>query len=91
MMNLDQASSIPDCSPETVRLVVTLLELSRSPEQLIYREAELDELIREIEMMMLIEDSEALRKLLAAAFDAHELVANARPIDAAERLREASL
>jgi hypothetical protein len=89
MGNPDQANSIADCSFDTLRLVAGLLEASSSMAHCIYREAELDDLIRQIEAEERDDRSGQAKRLLAAVFEAHGMVANQDPQAAAARLRAA--
>ena len=90
-MQLDQVHEIDDLTPAALLLLVQRIERSRSPEQLIYREAELDEVWRLLgnhegahpEM-----SAERFRELKAAVMEAHDLVGvDENPKAAAERLR----
>jgi len=80
---------VVDCSKQTVEGIIDLLERSTSPEQCIYREAELEDLIRQMEAELRDRETTPMRTLLAAAFDCHNLVADQQPAAAAKRLRAA--
>jgi hypothetical protein len=88
-MELDRVTPVTDCSNATVETLIGLLEQTRSPEQCIYREAELEDLIRQMEAELRERETQALQALLAAAFEAHKLVADQEPSQAANRLRAA--
>lgn len=90
-MQLDEIHQIDDLTPAALLVLVQRIERSRTPEQLIYREAELDEVWRLLgnhagahpEMA-----PERLAELKAAVMAAHDLVGvDENPKAAAERLR----
>src|SRR5712692_11682839 len=102
MMDLNGASSpkavnpahivtIMDFSPETLRRIIAHLEVSTEFEHLVYREAELDA-VWSITGFFLGDQPDsgqrdAVRRLHAGAHQAHDLVADSRPRDAAVLLR----
>ena len=88
-MNPDRSSPVMNYSEATLRELVSLLDMSRSSEQCIYREAELDDLIRQVEADFNDSGAEHLGALLQAALDAHALVAKGRAAEAARRLEAA--
>jgi hypothetical protein len=85
--------AVEDYSPETLRNLIAHLEQSTAFEHFIYRESELDALWRLLEIAapgrVVLEADERRRveTLLAAARNAHDLVADERPLEAAARLR----
>ena len=83
--------TVKDFSPETIGRIVAHLEVSRDFEHLVYREAELDALWSLTSFAAANQDreqQEAVRRLHAGAEEAHDLVAQRRPADAAEVLRK---
>ncbi len=88
-MNPDRSSPVMNYSDATLRELVALLEHSPSEEQCIYREAELDDLIRQVEADLTESGSPTLKNLLQAALEAHGMVAKGRAQDAARRLASA--
>jgi hypothetical protein len=86
--------TVEDFSNETLQNLVTHLEVSTQFDHFIYRESELDGVCRLVEMAIKetpASDTHATRRLeevLGAARDAHDLVADEKPQEAASRLRE---
>lgn len=85
-MDPNRSSPVMNYAESTLRELVAMLEMSPEPEQCIYREAELDDLIRQVEADLLETRAENLGKLLQAALDAHSLVASGNALGAARRL-----
>jgi len=84
--------SVGDFSPETLRSIVAHLEVSTDFEHLVYREAELDALWS-ITGFYLVHAPEsfqrqAVARLHRGAHQAHELVGQSRPGEAAALLRK---
>ena len=93
-MDLDDILEADACDRATVSKLVDRLRGSRTPEQLIYRETELDELWRLVEaaVRQTAEPGarERLTRLRDAVEAAHDLVGvEQRPEAAAARLQEA--
>ena len=88
---------VEDYSRETVAAIVEMLEMSRTMDQYVYRESELDALWSQVEVALRTAKAEGadqqrieqLERLLSAAMDAHNLVARDKPKEAAARLRDA--
>jgi hypothetical protein len=84
---------VRDCSPETLQAVAERLEVSTTFEHLVYREAELDA-IWSLTGFFLAQTQdpsrEALVRLQEAAHQAHDLVGQKRPREAAALLRKFS-
>jgi hypothetical protein len=83
--------SVGDFSPETLRSIIAHLEVSTDFEHLVYREAELDA-IWSITGFLLAHEPEsvqraAVMRLHQAAHQAHDLVGQSRPGEAAALLR----
>jgi hypothetical protein len=80
-----------DYSPETLRSIIAHLEASTDFEHLVYREAELDAIWSITGFFLRHAPNSAERsrvKLLhECAYQAHDLVADRRPLDAAAVLR----
>jgi hypothetical protein len=94
-MNPDHIVPVEDYSDETIRSLIAHLEASSSFEHFIYRESELDAVWRLVEIALQhpagtagAGESARLQRLLAAAREAHDLVADEQPREAAERLRQ---
>ena len=93
-MNPAHVVAVEDYSEATLRNIVAHLEASTAFEHFIYRESELDAVCRLIEVALdhcedrPPEEDARLGRLLAAAREAHDLVADERPQDAARRLRQ---
>jgi hypothetical protein len=83
--------SVTDFSPETLRSIVTHLEVSTDFEHLVYREAELDALWTITGFFLRDTADSAQRRqvelLHESSHQAHDLVAACRPVDAAALLR----
>jgi hypothetical protein len=84
--------TVTDFSPDTLRSIIAHLKVSREFEHLVYREAELDA-IWCITGFFLGEESDSTRRELvkllhAGAREAHDLVAEQRPEDAATVLKK---
>ena len=93
-MKLDEINDIDDFSQITLGALSSRLEQSTTVEQLIYRETELDEVWRLVDIALTFAERErdpqsaALARLKAAVMQAHDLVGiEERPIDAAAILR----
>jgi hypothetical protein len=81
-MDANCCHDIDDTSDETLRILSDLIEVSRTDEQMIYREAEIDELWR------LLRSTKASAATIATVMKVHDLLeqpGNAR--EAAKRLR----
>jgi hypothetical protein len=83
---------VSDFSDETLQSIIALLEISTDFEHMVYREAELDA-IWSITGFFLAEQKHSeqfgfVKGLHAAAQEAHDLVAEGRTVEAAERLRQ---
>lgn len=95
-MDLDSIYPVDDMSDLTLQTLVDRLQSSKTDEHFIYRETELDELWRLLDMAIRGEDKEnhrseeQLRQMRAAVHRAHDLVGmEGKPVEAAEALREA--
>jgi hypothetical protein len=97
-MDPDQAHLIENYSAETVAALCDWLEQSGSREQLVYREAELDDLWRLLDTALADARRDSrrhalaseLERLLAVTVQAHDLVGcDEEPLRAAALLREA--
>jgi hypothetical protein len=76
VMDLDTCNALPDASPATLSAVADLIAASRSEEQMVYREIELDEVWR----LLLAEqalggDAVALDHRIAAVHEIHDMIA----------------
>ena len=84
--------TVRDFSPETLRSIVAHLEVSTDFEHMIYREAELDAIWSITGFFLASErasgEREQVLRLHASAHQAHDLVAERRPRDAAGLLRK---
>ena len=93
-MNPDHIVPVEDYSDETLRNLIAHLEASSTFEHFVYRESELDAVWRLIEIALQHaggageRETTRLHHLLAAARDAHDLVADEQPREAAQRLRQ---
>ncbi|SIT48819.1 conserved hypothetical protein [Paraburkholderia piptadeniae] len=97
-MNVDDLHSIEDYLPETLRQIIERVENSRTFEQMIYRESELDEVWRLLDNDIAGaarnaanpakgQNLVALRELI---IEAHDLIGNeSNTVDARERLLKA--
>ncbi|MGF6260414.1 hypothetical protein OKW50_005511 [Paraburkholderia youngii] len=97
-MNVDDLHSIEDYSPETLRQIIERVENSRTFEQMIYRESELDEVWRLLDNDIAAEarnaansaEGQNLVALRNLVIEAHDLVGNeSNTVDARERLLKA--
>ncbi len=83
--------TVTDFSPETLRALIAHLEVSATFEHLVYREAELDAIWSITGVFLASERNparrDALKRLHQLAHEAHDLVAQKRPRDAAHVLR----
>ena len=90
-VNPTHAVPVIDFSEETLSDIVAHLEVSRAFEHFVYREAELDAVWSLIGFSLHVEADpdrrEVLRELHRAAHEAHDLLGERRPGEAAERLR----
>jgi hypothetical protein len=95
---LNQLYEINDFSPDTIRRLAERIAETAQPEDLLYREAELDDLWRQVGTAL--DDAKAvvadplttsfLTELLALVHEVHDLVGSKNdPRRAAERLRTA--
>ena len=94
-MNPDRIVIVQDVSDETLRNIVAHLEVSTTFEHFVYRESELDEVCRLVELVLegsrdptTAPQRARLQMIFEAAHDAHHLVADEKPAEAAARLRE---
>ncbi len=89
-MDLDDIHEISEYSEMTLRAMIARLKKSRGPEQCIYRETELDEMWRIVDIAARNADSgtaDTLNQLRAAIMTAHDLVGmDEKPLDAAAAL-----
>lgn len=91
--DVDPAHIVPvtNFSAETLWSIIAHMEVSTDFEHLVYREAELDALWSITGFFLVNEvhsnQHEAVRRLHAGAHEAHDLVADRRPADAAMLLR----
>lgn len=95
-MDLDDVMPVENFSDLTLQTLADRLARTRTPEQCIYRESELDEVWRLVDIAMRagdpdgLRDSEKLRQMRDAIHRAHDLVGmEGKPLEAAEALREA--
>jgi hypothetical protein len=83
---------VEDFTPDTLENIIAHLEVSNQFEHFVYRESEMDSLWRLVEMAVRAEgdgpNAPRLQRMLEAAREAHDLVADERPHDAANRLRD---
>ena len=87
-MDVNCFHEVEDASPETIELLADLIEASRTDEQMVYREAELDELWRWIGTGASVASADRRDAVLAEVVAIHDLIEepeNARV--AAGRLR----
>jgi len=77
-MDLDSLHPIADVSLQTLQALIQRIELSRTPEQLVYRESEIDEIWRllgpNIEVLVLPAPGLQPAALKRAVLEAHDLV-----------------
>ena len=97
-MSLDDIHDVDDYSQITVRALIDRLQRSTSPEQLIYRETELDEMWRLTDIALAeaernrSPDRALLARIKDAVMQAHDLVGvDGQPFAAADVLRTLDL
>lgn len=97
-MDLDTILPVDSISDITIQTLVDRIQRSSSDEQFIYRESELDELWRLVDVALgggdvdNSRDPEQLRQMRDAIHRAHDLVGmDGKPLEAAATLREALL
>lgn len=94
-MDLDTILPVSNTSDLTIQTLVDRLQRSRSDEQFIYRESELDELWRLVDVAIGsagddARSDEQLRQMRDAIHRAHDLIGmDGKPLEAAAALREA--
>lgn len=95
-MDLDDVIPVENFSDLTIQVLVDRLQRTRSAEQCIYRESELDELWRLLDIAVRAGDPEGLRskdtlsRMRDAVHKAHDLVGmDGKPKEAADMLRTA--
>ncbi len=95
-MDLDDILPVENFSDLTLQVLADRLQRTRTDEQCIYRESELDELWRLVDIAISagdpdgLRDETTLRMMRDAIHKAHDLVGmDTRPKEAAEVLREA--
>ena len=95
-MDLDDIIPVENFSDLTIQVLIDRLVRTKSAEQCIYRESELDELWRLIDIAARagdpdgLRDAATLRRMRDAVHKAHDLVGmENKPKDAAEALRAA--
>jgi hypothetical protein len=90
-LNPSHIVSMTDCSPATLQNIIAHLEVSTDFEHLVYREAELDAIWSITGFFLRGAPASAERSYLEllhdSAHQAHDLVADRRPRDAAALLR----
>jgi len=90
-VDLDDIHDVDDYSDATLRTMIDRLERSTTEEQFIYRETELDEMWRLVDIRLIQAEGEeraALLVLKEAIMRAHDLVGmEGKPMDAARLLR----
>ena len=88
---LDEIHDVDDYSQITIRAMIDRLERSTTEEQFIYRETELDEMWRLVDIRRAGaqgDERNALEALKAAIMRAHDLVGmEGKPLEAAQELR----
>jgi len=97
-MDLEDAMDVEGFDAATLLAIAERIELSRRPEHLIYRESELDEVWRLLDLTLCAEREtmpgevrDALVLLRAQVVEAHDLIGiDSQPAAAARRLREAA-
>jgi len=93
-MQVDEIYDVDDWSEITVRAMIARLEQSTTPEQFVYRETELDEMWRLVDIALkdakkfLMPERIELARVRDLIMTAHDLVGvEGRPLDAAATLR----
>jgi hypothetical protein len=96
MIDLNEMVEINDFSNDTLIALADRLEQSNSFQELLVREAELDEIYRRVETALIDASSEndqhsraGLQQLFQRVWEAHDLAAEGEPKEAARRLRQA--
>jgi len=96
MIDLSEMVEINDFSNDTLIALAERLEQSNSFQELLVREAELDEIYRRVETALIDASSEndahssdGLQHLFQRVWEAHDLAAEGEPNEAARRLRQA--
>lgn len=88
---LDQIHDVDDYSEITIRAMIDRLERSTTPEHFVYRETELDEMWRVVDLRLAQAGESERRQLVplkAAIMRAHDLVGmDDKPLEAADALR----
>jgi len=93
LVNPSNIVNVEDFSNETLHNIAEHLDASDQFDHFVYRESELDGVCRLVETAMKetpASDTHAMQRLglvLGAARDAHDLVADEKPDEAAKRLR----
>jgi len=94
-VDLDDIIPVENFSDLTIQTLADRLQRTRTAEQCIYRETELDELWRLIDIAVRsgdpdgLRDSETLRRMRDAVHQAHDLVGmESKPLEASAALRE---
>jgi hypothetical protein len=89
-MDLDDIHEVNEYSEMTLRAMIARLRKSRGPEQCIYRETELDEMWRIVDIALRNANSDTadtLNQLRTAIMTAHDLVGmDEKPLEAAAAL-----
>lgn len=95
-MDLDDILPVENFSDLTIQALADRLQRTKTAEQCIYRETELDELWRLVDIAVRagdpdgLRDNETLRTIRDAVHRAHDLVGmDDKPLEAAAALREA--
>lgn len=96
MIDLNEMVSIDDFSNDTLMELAERLERSTTFQELLVREAELDEIYRRVETALIDATSandehsmHGLQRLFERVWEAHDLAAEGEPVEAARRLRMA--
>ena len=94
-LDLDDILPVENFSDLTIQTLADRLQRTRTAEQCIYRESELDEVWRLIDIAVRsgdpdgLRDNETLRMMRDAVHRAHDLVGmESKPVEAAAALRE---
>lgn len=96
-MNISEFVAIDDFSNDTLLALAERLERSETFQELIAREAELDEIWRRVDTAIKgahergesAEATASLQELFRCVFEAHDLAGDGEPHKAARRLRDA--